>query len=134
MGGTTVKPITKKRFKAYLIDVAVSTAATAGVEYLLRKKIKNEAFHALVTPTAVMWALEYAQMRSSGRTIGYKTMGLALENEDGTEPTPGQIVKRMAYRDTISTFDYLKDRESFQAQDGALFPHDRVSGTVVKEQ
>ena len=129
-----MKPITKKRFKAYLIDVAVSSAATAGVEYLLRKKIKSEAFHALVTPIAVMWALEYAQLRNSGRTIGYKTMGLALENADGAEPTPGQIVKRMAYRDTISTFDYLKDREAFEAQDGALFPHDRISGTVVKEQ
>lgn len=129
-----MKPITKKRFKAYLMDVAISTVATAGVEYLLRKKIKSEAFHALVTPTAVMWALEYAQLRNSGRTIGYKTMGLALENKDGTEPTPGQIVKRMAYRDTISTFDYLKDRDAFEAQDGALFPHDRISGTVVTER
>lgn len=134
MGGIIVKPITKKRFKAYLIDVAISTAATAGVEYLLRKKIKNEAFHALVTPTAVMWALEYAQLQNSGRTIGYKTMGLALENEDGTEPAPGQIIKRIAYRDTISTFQYLKDRDAFEAQDGALFPHDRISGTVVKER
>lgn len=128
-----MKPVTKKRFKAFMVDLAISTTATAGVEYVLRKKIKNEAFHALVTPMAVMWALEYAQLRNGGKTIGYRTMGLALENEDGTDPTPNQIVKRMVYRDTISTFDYLKDREAFEAKDGTVFPHDRISGTVVKE-
>ena len=36
-------------------------------------------------------------------------MGLTLENEDGRPLSEGQIMKRMAYRDTISTFDYLKD-------------------------
>lgn len=62
----------------------------------------------------VLWALEYAQLRKNGQTIGYKAMGLALENEDGRPLSAGQIIKRMAYRDTISTFDYLKDRQAFE--------------------
>ncbi|WP_173915355.1 RDD family protein [Halobacillus sp. Marseille-Q1614] len=128
-----MKSITKKRTKALMIDFAISTAVTAGVEFLLRKKIKNEAFHALVTPTAVMWSLEYAQMRQCGQTIGYKTMGLALENEEGSELSSSQIIKRMAYRDTVSTFDYLKNRKSFEGEDGSVLPHDRYSGTAVRE-
>ncbi|RKQ32692.1 RDD family protein [Oceanobacillus halophilus] len=128
-----MKTVTKKRTKAYLIDIAISTAATIGVEYFLRKKIKNEAFHALVTPTLVMWTLEYAQLRKSGQTFGYKKMGLALENDDDSELTPRQILKRMAYRDTLSTFDYLKDPKTFDGQLGEIFPHDRYSGTTVRE-
>lgn len=131
-GGILVKSITKKRTKAYFIDLAISTAVTAGIEYFLRKKVKNEAVHALVTPTLVMWSLEYAQLRKSGQTIGYKTMGLALTNEDGSEPTPNQIIKRMAYRDTISTFDYFKKQKAFEVEEGAILPHDQVAGTVVK--
>ncbi|AXI07679.1 RDD family protein [Oceanobacillus sp. 143] len=128
-----MRSITKKRTKAYFIDLAISTAVTAGIEYFLRKKVKNEAVHVLVTPTLVMWSLEYAQLRTSGQTIGYKTMGLALKNEDGSQPTPNQIIKRMAYRDTLSTLDYFKSRKSFEEQDGAILPHDQVSGTVVRE-
>ncbi|MFD1849814.1 RDD family protein [Oceanobacillus bengalensis] len=128
-----MKSISKKRTKAFFIDLAISTAVTAGVECLLRKKIKNEAFHALVTPTVVMWSLEYAQLRKSGQTIGYKTMGIALESEEGSELTCNQILKRMAYRDTVATFDFMKDREGFEGEDGAEFPHDRYAGTVVKE-
>ena len=125
--------ITKKRTKAFMIDVAISSVVTAGVEYFLRKKIKNEAVHAFVTPMAVMWALEYTQLRQNGQTIGYKRMGLALENEEGSELTSCQILKRMAYRDSVSTFDYLKNPKAFERQEGEILPHDRYSNTVVKE-
>lgn len=129
-----MKSITKKRTKAYLIDLAISSAITAGVEYFLRKKVKNEVIHALATPTIVMWTLEYAQLcQSGGQTIGYKKMGLALENQEGSELTSSQIIKRMSYRDVVSTFDYLKSRKAFEDQDGAVLPHDRFSGTVVRE-
>lgn len=128
-----MKSVTKKRTKAFLIDVAVSSVITAGVEYFLRKKVKNEAVHAFVTPTVVMWALEYAQLRQNGQTIGYKAMGLTLENKEGSELTSCQILKRMAYRDTVSTFDYLKDPKEFEKQDGEILPHDLFSSTVVKE-
>lgn len=129
-----MKSITKKRTKAILIDATIATAVTYSVEYFLRKKIKSEAFHVFVTPTVVMWVLEYAQLRKKGQTIGYKKMGLTLENEDGSQLTSTQVLKRIAYRDTVAAFDYLKDRESFEAQDGGIFPHDAFSGTVVKER
>lgn len=128
-----MKSITKKRVKAYFIDLAISTAVTIGVESLLRKKIKNEAIHALVTPTAVMWTLEYAQLCKSGQTLGYKQARLKLEGEGGTKPTSQQILKRMAYRDTISTFQYIGNRKTFEGQNGSEFPHDRYSDTIVKE-
>ncbi|MFC7321506.1 RDD family protein [Halobacillus campisalis] len=125
--------ITKKRTAAFCIDFVISTAVTFGVEKLLRKKVKNEAVHALITPTLVMWSLEYAQLKASGTTVGYLSMGLALDNEGEGKPTSKQIVKRMAYRDLISGIDYWKDRKGFTIQEGALMPHDRYSGTVVKE-
>ncbi|KGR77451.1 RDD family protein [Ureibacillus sinduriensis] len=128
-----MKTITKKRRNAFLIDLAISGAVNAGVEYLLRKKIKNEAFHSLVTPTAVLWTLEYIQLRKSGQTLGYKAAGLMVENANGGEITPAQIVQRMAYRDFIGTVDYVFKRKSFEGQNGEVFPHDRISGTVVKE-
>ncbi|WP_413364364.1 RDD family protein [Lysinibacillus sp. 3P01SB] len=128
-----MESLTKKRLGAIMIDAAISTTVSLGVEYLLRKKIKNEAVHNLVTPTAIMWGLEYAQLRRDGQTIGYKAMKLALENEDGTKPTDLQIAKRMLYRDTISTFDYLKDRHEFEGENGSALPHDRFAKTVVKE-
>ncbi|WP_445480149.1 RDD family protein [Lysinibacillus irui] len=128
-----MESVTKKRAAAFLIDTAISAAATFGVEYFLRKKVKSEAVHALVTPTVVLWALEYAQLRKNGQTIGYKAMGLALENEDGRPLSDGQIIKRMAYRDTISTFAYLKDRQAFEQQHGQCLPHDSFAHTVVKE-
>ncbi|RDW14973.1 RDD family protein [Oceanobacillus chungangensis] len=128
-----MKSITKKRTKAYFIDLAISTAVTAGIEYFMRKKVKNEAVHALVTPTLVTWSLEYAQQRKSSQTIGYKTMGLALKNEDDSVLTPNQIIKRMTYRDTFSTFDYFKKQKAFEVEDGAILPHDQVAGTVVRE-
>ena len=129
-----MESITKKRTAAFLIDTAISTAVTLGVEYFLRKKVKNEVVHALVTPTAVLWALEYAQLRQNGQTIGYKAMGLTLENKDGHPLSEGQIIKRMAYRDTLSTFDYLKNRQTFEQQHGQRLPHDSFAGTIVKEK
>ncbi|KPN94875.1 RDD family protein [Lysinibacillus sp. ZYM-1] len=126
--------ITKKRTAAFLMDAAISTAFTLGVEYFLRKKVKNEAVHALVTPTVVLWTLEYAQLRKKGQTLGYKAMGLTLENEDGRPLSDGQIVKRMVYRDTLSMFDYLKSRQAFVQQHGQRLPHDNFAGTVVKEK
>lgn len=128
-----MKSITKKRTKAYFIDFAISTLVTAGVEQLLRKKVKNEFIHAVITPTVVMWSLEYIQLRQSGQTIGKKAMGLSLENGDGSELTSEQIVKRMAYRDTKSTLDYLKDRKGFEGEDGSVLPHDAFANTIVKE-
>ncbi|MBR3118728.1 MAG: RDD family protein, partial [Oceanobacillus sp.] len=59
--------------------------------------------------------------------------GLALENENGSELTSGQIIKRMAYRDSLSTFKYMKDRKAFEGEDGSVLPHDEVAGTVVRE-
>ena len=128
-----MKSITKKRLAAVMIDSVVATTVSLGVEYLLRKKVKNEFVHSVVTPTVVFWGLEYAQLRKNGQTLGYKALGLTLENEDGSKPTDAQIAKRILYRDTISTFDYLKDRQHFEEQDGATLPHDRFAQTVVKE-
>ncbi|WP_077596899.1 RDD family protein [Oceanobacillus kimchii] len=128
-----MKAITKKRTKAYFIDLAISTAVTIGVEQLMRKKIKSEAVHALVTPTVVMWGLEYAQLRRCGQTIGYKQTGLKIEGTDGQAPTPNQIIKRMAYRDCLSTFKYLGDRKGFEGKDGSVLPQDTYAETIVKE-
>ena len=125
--------ITKKRLKAILIDQSIYAAVYLGAEYLLRKKIKNEAFHTLVTPMVTQYSLEYAQMIATGQTIGYKIMGLKLETEDTSEVTSNQILKRMAYRDTFSTIDYFRDREGFEKLDGAVLPHDKAAGTIVKE-
>lgn len=44
-----MKEITKKRRNAFLIDAAISSVVNAGVEHLLRKRIKTEAFHMLIT-------------------------------------------------------------------------------------
>ncbi|RWZ52229.1 RDD family protein [Halobacillus fulvus] len=128
-----MKPITKKRIKATLIDLGISTVVSLSLEQLLRKKIKSEAFHALVTPTVTAWALECAQLKSCGQTIGYKAAGLKLENESGGVPSASQIAKRIAYRDTVSTIDYFKDRTSFEKEDGSILPHDRYAETIVKE-
>lgn len=128
-----MKRITKKRLSGYLIDVAISGVVTAGVEYFLRKKVKNEAVHALVTPIIVLWGLEYAQLRQCRQTLGYKAMGIAVENEEAVRLSDKQILKRMAYRDTVSTFDYLKNRKAFEGETGEVLPHDRYAGTVVRD-
>jgi|SRR5690625_2558560 len=113
-----MKRMTKKRFKGYLIDLAISTAVTAGVENFLRKKVKNEAVHAIVTPAVVMWALEYVQLRQFGQAAGYKASGIPVTDEGGTSLTSGQIVKRMAYtyrrhRELVAFEEKLAIIESF---------------------
>lgn len=40
-----MESITKKRAIAFLMDTAISTAVTLGVEYFLRKKVKSEVVH-----------------------------------------------------------------------------------------
>lgn len=128
-----MKAITKKRLKAILIDSCVSTAVSLTAEYFLRKKIKNEAFHAVVLPYASQYSLEYLQLKRNGQTVGYRVMGLELVNEDGSELTGGQILNRMIHRDTTSTISYLRDRENFEQEEGARLPHDTRIGTRVRE-
>lgn len=128
-----MKELTKKRVKAYVIDSIIATAVSYGVEYFLRKKVKSEFIHNVVTPTAVLWGMEYAQLKCTGQTIGYKMVGLTIESEDGSKPSCEQLIKRIAYRDTIGTFIYLKDREAFEGVDGSQLAQDRFARTVVRE-
>lgn len=81
-----------------------------------------------------MWTWEYAQLRKKRQTVGYKAMGLVLEGEDGQALSGSQLIKRMAYRDTLSTCDYIKNPQAFTQQNGQRLPHDRISGTLVQEQ
>lgn len=124
--------LTQNRIKAFCIDFGISTALTIGIEQLLRKKIKNEAFHALVTPTVVMWGLEYAQLRRTNQTVGLRLKGLEIESENNLPINSKQIFKRMAYRDTILTLNYLKNPKKFE--DGTQLPHDRYAGTIIVEK
>lgn len=39
-----MESVTKKRAAAFLIDTAISTAATFGIEYFLRKRLKMRLF------------------------------------------------------------------------------------------
>ena len=80
-----MKSMTKKRLGAVMIDSVIATTVSLGVEYLLRKKVKNEFIHTVVTPTVVFWGLEYAQLRKNGQTLGYKAMGLGLEGRFKTD-------------------------------------------------
>ena len=131
--GDDMQTITKKRLQAILIDIAVSTTVSLATETLLKKKIKNQVFHNLVNPTAVMWSLEYAQLKCSGRTLGYRQTGLKLESADGEKLSSSQIIKRMVYRDSIGGFLYLKNRKAFEGGDGSQFPYDLSAGVKVKE-
>lgn len=128
-----MKAITKKRLKAYLIDLTVSTAVTLATESLLKKKIKSPVFYNLVHPTMIMWSLEYAQLKCGSQTLGYRAAGLKLERADGGDLTGSQLIKRMAYRDTVGTFSYWKRREQFEGRDGSQFPYDHSVGVKVKE-
>lgn len=125
--------LTKKRAKALLIDTAISTAVSFAIEPLLKKKTKSGFLYTVVSPTAIFWGLEYAQMRLKGQTVGQKIMGIEVQNEAGGEPAPEQILERMVHRDTVSSFVYLKDRAHYDAYEGEKFPHDLYSYTVVKE-
>ena len=120
----------KKRGKAFAVDLMVSAAVTAAVEPLLRKKIKQEWFHALITPTAVFWGLEYAQLKTCGQTVGHKTAGIKIENADGGELTGEQILKRVAHRDSVMALQWFKERGQ---ETSAQMPHDRYAHTVVRE-
>ncbi len=132
-----MKDLSKKRTKAVLIDTAVATAISLTVEAALKGVTKKnrsaEAVYATLLPTVVMWGLEALQFKNNGQTLGYKLMGLKLETQDGRVPTCEQALKRAVYRDTLSTFDYLKDRRGFEGEDGAEFPHDRKYDLVVRE-
>ncbi|MCM3757391.1 RDD family protein [Sporosarcina aquimarina] len=128
-----MKSITKKRTKAYFIHLAISTAVVGAAEFFLRKKVKNEAIHALVTPTVVYSTLECVQLFRSGQTIGYKKMGLRLESKDGSVLNNKQIMKRMFYRDTFNAFQFMGNRQEFEKSGGEILPHDSYARTVVKE-
>ncbi len=125
--------ITKKRVKAYLIDLAVSTTVSLITESLLQKKFKSPAYYNLVHPTLIQWSLEYAQLKCEGRTLGYKQAGLKLESTNGEKLTSSQILKRMAYRDSIGAFSYFKNREKFEGPAGSQFPYERSAGVKVRE-
>lgn len=128
-----MEEITKKRFKAILIDSFISSAVSLTAEYFMRKRIKNEALYNVVLPMASMYALEYLQLKRSGQTAGYRLMGLKLTADDGEALTGEQIVKRMVHRDTTSTWSYLTSRKQFEGKSGAILPHDEKTGTIVKE-
>lgn len=122
--------LTKKRGKALAIDFAISGAVNGVMEPLLRKKIKQEWVHALITPTVVFWGLEYVQLKTRGQTVGQQVAGIKIENADGGELTGGQILKRVAHRDSIMPLQWFKQR----GQDmGAQMPHDRYAHTFVRE-
>nr|WP_155799300.1 RDD family protein [Planococcus antarcticus] len=125
--------LTKKRMKAILIDTAISTSVSFAGEPLLKGKVKSRFVYTLVSPTVIFWGLEYAQLRLNGQTIGQKMMSIEVQKEDGGEPTPEQILKRVVHRNTVSPFVYLKDRAQYDAYEGEKFPHGLHSHTVVKE-
>ncbi|MFC4713417.1 RDD family protein [Planococcus dechangensis] len=120
----------KKRGKALAIDMAVSGALTAVVEPLLRKKIKQEWVHALVTPTVLFWGLEYLQLKTRGQTLGQKAQGIKIESTGGGELTDVQIFKRLAHRDSIMPLEWFRERRQNHS---AQMPHDRFAHTFVRE-
>ncbi|WP_214715072.1 RDD family protein [Exiguobacterium sp. s151] len=129
-----MNPLTKKRTKAVLIDGVIAGLLSFGVEQLVRKKVKSEFVHVVITPTLVAYALEACQMRRVGQTLGYKLMGLELKNDDGTPVTAEQALKRALHRDTRSIVTYVKDRAHFEAEDGAVLPHDKALQMHVIEK
>ncbi|AKG05180.1 RDD family protein [Salimicrobium jeotgali] len=126
-----MKPVTKKRTYAVLIDIAFSGIINAAAENFLRKKVKNEAFLTLVLPTLITWGMEYGQLKYSGQTLGYKLMELRLESGDGSPLTSGQILKRIAHRDFASSIAYMRDRKNFSRDEGRSLAQDRFAGTIV---
>lgn len=126
--------LTKKRVKAALIDGVVAGLVSYGVEQVIRKKVKNEFIHAVITPTLVSYALEACQMRRGGQTLGYQLLGLELKRDDGTAVTAEQAFKRAIYRDTRSVVSYVKHREHFEAKSGSVLPHDRAFHMHVIEK
>lgn len=129
-----MKPLTKKRTQAVLIDGIVAGLLSYGIEQIVRKKVKNEFVHTVITPTLVSYALEACQMRRGGQTLGYKLMGLELKNDDGTPVTARQTVRRALHRDTRSVVSYVKDRNHFERENGAILPHDATFHMHVTEK
>lgn len=125
--------LTKKRLKAMLIDMAVSSAVSSAFEPLVKKKAKTGFVPNVIMPSVVLWGLEAAEIGLAGQTIGQKAMGIKLVTADGGKPTTGQLLKRAMHRDSLSSMSYLKDRKSFEGNGGAVFPHDRFAGTFVKK-
>ncbi|WP_185959993.1 RDD family protein [Planococcus soli] len=125
--------LAKKRGKAILIDTVISSVISFALEPLLKKNTKSSFVYTVVSPSVIFWGLEYAQLRLSGQTVGQKLMSIEVQNENGGEPTPEQILKRMVHRDTVSPIVYLKDRTYYDAYEGEKFPHDLYSHTMVKE-
>ena len=129
-----MKTLTKKRAKAFAIDMAIATAVTGVVEVLLRKKVKNEFIHVVVTPSLVTYGLEYLQLKNSGQTIGYKQQGLKLVSEDAAPLKSCNIIKRMLYRDYVSGFHFLGNAQNFAQYDGAVLPHDAKTHCYVQQK
>ena len=125
--------LTKKRLKAMLIDMAVSSAVSAALEPLVKTKVKSGFVPNVIMPSVVLWGLEAAEIGLAGQTLGQKAMGIKIVTTSGGKPTTGQLLKRAMHRDSLSSISYLKDRKSFEKNGGAVFPHDRYAGTLVKE-
>lgn len=121
-----MRPLTKKRTQAVLIDSVIAGLVSYGVEQIVRKKVKSEFVHTVITPTLVAYALEAFQMSRGGQTLGYKLMGLELRNDDGSPVTAEQAFRRALHRDTRSIATYVKDRTHFELEEGAVLPHDRA--------
>ena len=128
-----METITKKRIGAYLIDLAVATAATAGVEYFLRKRVKSETVNSVILPTVIMGSLEFLQLKSNGQTVGYRMTGLQLKSRECVNLTSGQILKRAVYREILGTCKYFSNPKNFEKNNGAVLPQDVVAGTIVRE-
>ena len=129
-----MNPLTKKRVQAVLIDGIVAGLISYGVEQVVRKKVKSEFVHAVITPTLVSYALEACQMRRGGQTLGYKVLGLELKHDDGTPITAKQALQRAIHRDTCSVVSYVKHRGHFEAENGSVLPHDRAFHMHVIEK
>lgn len=125
--------LTKKRTKAIVLDIMIANSVVLVVEPLLKKKIKSEFFHAMVTQSVVFWTLEYTQVKLVGQTAGQRMAGIKLKSENGEELTSEQIIKRVLHRDFPSLVQYWRNREEYDAYQGTKFPHDVYAGTVVKE-
>lgn len=125
--------LTKKRLKAMLIDMAVSSAVSSAFEPLVKKKAKTGFVPNVIMPSVVLWGLEAAEIGLAGQTLGQKVMGIKIVTPGGGKPTTGQLLKRAVHRDSLSSISYLKDRKSFEEKGGAVFPHDLYAGTLVKE-
>ena len=129
-----MKRLTKKRTQAVMIDGVVAGLLSFGLEQLVRKKVKSEFVHTVITPSLITYAIEACQMSRGGQTIGYKLMGLELKNDDGTPVTAKQAFKRALHRDTLSVAAYIKDRAHFETEDGAVLPHDAAFHMHVTEK